>query len=167
MRIAAFDISLTETGWARVSDDGSAASGVLNPPMKGMERLRWIRNEVMVLALDAQLVVIEGYSFNRNPSMWQLAELGGVIRYALWEVDIVPVVIPPSTLKKFATGKGNAKKEDMLAAAIRRLNYERANHNEADALFLLHAGAHLVGRPLVAFPQAQVDALSKLLPLEA
>lgn len=46
------------------------------------------------------------------------------------------VSVPPSVIKKFATGKGNAKKEQMLAAA-QKIWDDVTDHNEADALWLL------------------------------
>lgn len=39
-------------------------------------------------------------------------------------------------IKKFWTGKGNAKKEDMMAEAVRR-GFTPKDHNEADAIALL------------------------------
>lgn len=43
----------------------------------------------------------------------------------------------PTTLKKFATGRGNAPKGAMLAAARERLGYRGLDDNEADALWIL------------------------------
>lgn len=45
--------------------------------------------------------------------------------------------VPVGTIKKHATGKGNANKEDMIEAAIRR-GHRPADDNEADALALLY-----------------------------
>ncbi|UNP29271.1 crossover junction endodeoxyribonuclease RuvC [Lysobacter gummosus] len=45
--------------------------------------------------------------------------------------------VPVGTIKKFATGKGNADKAAMIEAA-KRLGHEPADDNEADALALLH-----------------------------
>ena len=36
------------------------------------------------------------------------------MKYNLWEEMIHVDIIPPTTVKKFATGKGNASKEDMF-----------------------------------------------------
>ncbi|MBT2748252.1 hypothetical protein J7J64_17645 [Lysobacter sp. ISL-42] len=45
--------------------------------------------------------------------------------------------VPVGTIKKFATGKGNANKEAMIEAA-KRWGHEPADDNEADALALMH-----------------------------
>ena len=54
-------------------------------------------------------------------------------------VDITVETFHISTIKKFATGKGDADKDLMLAAAV--ANYQDQNiadDNQADALHLLH-----------------------------
>ena len=43
-----------------------------------------------------------------------------------------------TTIKKTATGNGNANKELMIAAAQGRLNYTGTDHNQADALWVMH-----------------------------
>ena len=45
--------------------------------------------------------------------------------------------VPVGTIKKHATGKGNASKDEMLTAAHLR-GYSPIDDNEADALALLH-----------------------------
>jgi Holliday junction resolvasome RuvABC endonuclease subunit len=47
--------------------------------------------------------------------------------------------IPVTTIKKFATGKGNASKEEMIAAARSR-GFNPVDDNSADALAILLAG---------------------------
>ncbi|GMU44616.1 MAG: hypothetical protein AMXMBFR25_26020 [Lysobacterales bacterium] len=45
--------------------------------------------------------------------------------------------VPVGTIKKHATGKGNASKDDVLSA-MRTLGHAPTDDNEADALALLH-----------------------------
>lgn len=45
--------------------------------------------------------------------------------------------VPVGTVKKHATGKGNANKDAMIAAAKEKLGYEGNDDNEADALWIL------------------------------
>lgn len=134
MKILALDLSLTRTGVARC--DGVR---VLVPPkdLRGMERLLYLEEAILERAADAELVVLEGYSFgSRGRAVVDIGELGGVIRLALYRRGIRFVDVPPATLKRYATGKGNASKEEVLAAAIRRLGYAGHDHNESDAMWL-------------------------------
>lgn len=133
--VVAFDLSLTCTGWADAS-----GYGVLIPPARcnrGIPRLQWIRAAVLERAAGAVLVVLEGYSFaSRGRAIISLGELGGVIRCALADAGTAWVDVPPSCRAMFATGKGNASKEQVLAEAIRKLGYEGHSNDEADALWL-------------------------------
>jgi Holliday junction resolvasome RuvABC endonuclease subunit len=44
--------------------------------------------------------------------------------------------IPVGTIKKHATGKGNASKEEMIEAAVAKWNIKKLDDNEADALWI-------------------------------
>jgi Holliday junction resolvasome RuvABC endonuclease subunit len=86
-----------------------------------------------------------------------------VIRLALHEAGIPFAVVQPSTLKRLATGKGNAGKDEVLAAAIRRLGFDGHDNNEADALWLLAAGHVWYGAPgAPQLPASHREALAKV-----
>jgi Holliday junction resolvasome RuvABC endonuclease subunit len=158
--IVAFNLSLTCTGWADAS-----GCGVLVPPTRcnrGIPRLLWIRSAILERAAGAALVVLEGYSFaSRGRAIISLGELGGVVRCALADSGVAWVDVPPSCRAMFATGKGNASKEQVLAEAIRKLGYQGHSNDEADALWLREmARAHYApGAPLSEKKRA---ALSKI-----
>lgn len=168
MNIAAFDLSLVATGWAESRD---SVSGVISfPKLRGIDRLIAIRNRVMVAARGADLVVLEGFAWGaKGNAVLDLAMLGGVVRVALTEAGLTYVEVNPSSLKKFATGKGNAKKDEVFAAAIRKLDYQGTDHNEADALWLLQmavvqytiSGSHPATGARSA-SSAQLDVLAKV-----
>jgi Holliday junction resolvasome RuvABC endonuclease subunit len=141
VNIVGLDLSLTATGVADTS-----GTSVLSTKLRGCERLAWLREEIVCLfpplndGTQDGLAVMEGYSYASANQAHQAGELGGVIRLALHEGGVPCIVVSPKTLKKYATGHGNAGKEEVLAAAIRRLNYEGHNNNEADALWLRQIG---------------------------
>lgn len=148
IKIVALDLSLSHTGWAVeiiAGDESHQASGAIMTKLVGMPRLAAIRDAVLEHAAGADVVVIEGYAFGQargTSQMHSTGELGGVVRLALYEAGILFVDVAPASLKKYATGRGNAKKEEMLAAAIRRLDYDGHDHNISDALWLLAMGVH-------------------------
>jgi crossover junction endodeoxyribonuclease RuvC len=157
--IVAFDLSLARTGWAQEIGFGVVVAGGT-----GLPRLIEIRRRVLELAHGAELVLVEGYSYgSKGSAVVNIGELGGVVRVALYEARHPVVEIPPSCLKRYATGKGNAPKDEVLAAAIRRLNYQGHDHNEADALWMVQMALARSGRPeAVAVPVAHREGLAKV-----
>lgn len=163
MNIVALDLSLTATGVASPAGTGIIES---QPGPDPFARLAAIRHEVLVWVDAADLVVLEGYGFGpqRGNAARELAELGGVIRMTLHDLGFAFVDVAPASLKKYATGKGNAAKEHVLAAAIRRLGYAGHNHNEADALWLrvMALDYYGVSDRVPPMPKAHRAALEKV-----
>ncbi len=162
------DLSLTGTGVARA--DGTVAVIKTNPHAypHPMERINAIMSQAFdhILGTDElpDLVVIEGYSYGSQSSQaHSIGQLGGVIKHELWK-DRVPVaIVPPSNLKKYATGRGNADKVAMIIAARERLSYDGQENNEADALWLRQIGLHRLGDVrAVPLPQTHLAALQKV-----
>ena len=81
------------------------------------------------------LVAIEGAAFGKPFQAFHLGELAGVIKYLLAVNRYTVILVPPTTLKKFATGKGNATKEEMNL--INRWEYHNSNDNIVDAFCLM------------------------------
>jgi crossover junction endodeoxyribonuclease RuvC len=73
-------------------------------------------------------------------------------------------VIAPSVLKKYATGSGNAAKDVVMAAAIKRYpDVDVVNNDVADATVLLAIGLRLAGIPLEdSLPATHLKALETL-----
>ena len=157
-RVLGLDLSLTATGYAYTDE----VVGTFKPKTRGMQRLRDIRSNLLELAHVADVVVLEGYAFARPNQAHQLGELGGVIRLELFERRIPYVEVAPAALKKFATGKGNAPKDAMIAAAIRRFGFEGSDNNEADAWMLRCMGLTYYAPTADAIPGYQLEALGKV-----
>jgi Holliday junction resolvasome RuvABC endonuclease subunit len=58
-------------------------------------------------------VFIEGYSMGSKGKVFNIAENTGILKHKLWLFDINFTEVPPTVIKKYATGKGNANKERM------------------------------------------------------
>lgn len=61
----------------------------------------------------ASKIHLEGYAFGAVGRVFQIAENTGALKYQIWKGGLSYDVIPPTVIKKFATGKGNANKEKM------------------------------------------------------
>ena len=157
MRILALDLSLTATGWCC---DG--VTGVIKPKTRGWERMNQITSAILDLHQDADIVVLEGYSYgSQGRAIVQIHGLGEIVRFKLWKAEVPYADVPPSTLKKFATGKGNAGKDEMISCAIRKFGFEGADNNEADA-YLLWQMAQDFYCGGTTLTQYQMNALAKV-----
>lgn len=144
-RVVGLDPSLSSSGLAL--PNGRVVL-VKYPKLRGPARLVAIRIaiEAMLVGCQPDIVVIEGYSYGlKGNAVTQLGELGGVLRVAMYELGMLYMEVPPTSLKKFATGKGNATKNDMVHAARTVLGYAGTNDDEADALWLRQVGLQVYG----------------------
>ena len=66
-----------------------------------------------ILKYGCEQVALEGYSYGSKGKIFHIAENTGVLKYKLFQNCIPVDIIAPTTIKKFATGKGNADKEMM------------------------------------------------------
>ena len=139
--ILALDLG-TSTGWALSSSDGPIVSGVESfKPRRfeggGMRFLRFKRWLTEVKGGGLGAVYFE--EVRRHQGVDAAHAYGGFMgTLTAWcEAHEIPYGgVPVGTIKRHATGKGNADKAAMIAAARAR-GFEPADDNEADALALL------------------------------
>jgi len=149
MNILALDLA-TKTGWALETDE-NRGSGVQEFILKrgespGMRFLRfraWLA-EIKKNAGKIDLVVFE-QAHHRGGAATQLCV--GLCTDALAfaaEIGAETMPVHSGTLKKWATGKGNAGKKAMIEAA-KGLGYHPIDDNHADAALLLEYAKSEVG----------------------
>lgn len=168
MRIMGIDPSMSGTGLSL--PDGSTL--VIRPRGKGDDRLREIADHIHVVAQAsrAELVVMEGlFGVYKGEAARVVPMVHGAIRLELLRLPVPYVVLNPTSLKRFATGKPSANKTDMALAALKRLGREYGTSDECDADWLRVAGRLVYGLPEVTgqdgpgvplrMPQAQLQAL--------
>lgn len=162
MRIAGLDPSLSRIGYAAPEHGGlfslTAHAGPEDPARRLAELEQMVDRYLRLYPPLPDLVVIEGYAYGAKQNREILGEIGGVIRRHLFRLDVRYVVVAPPTLKRFATGAGNADKFRMIAAA-ERLGAAPANHDEADAFHLRRIGRAAHGL-LGALEAHEIDALA-------
>jgi Holliday junction resolvasome RuvABC endonuclease subunit len=89
-------------------------------------------------------VAMEGYAFGSQMAN-MLGELGGMVKLTLLDFGIYPLIVPPTNLKKYVTGKGNGiSKSQMLLYVYKKWGVDFTDDNAADsyALARLVAGMH-------------------------
>lgn len=85
-------------------------------------------------AYDEVHVAMEGYANGRTFNREKMGELGGIVKLSHATVfGTDPTIVPPTSLKKFVTGKGTASKDDMVSAVQSKWAKDITNNNLADA----------------------------------
>ena len=141
--ILALDLGTT-TGWALRSRDGSITSGTMTfRPSRfeggGMRYLRfraWL-SEISHLARGIDRVVFEEVRAHAGTDAAHI--YGGFLAHlTAWceERELPYEGVPVGTIKRFATGKGNADKAAVIAA-LRERGFSPTDDNEADAIAIL------------------------------
>jgi len=140
----------TMTGWALRNQHGRIVSGTAHfRPRRfeggGMRYLRFERwlNETRNVAGGLDAVYFE--EVRRHAGVDAAHAYGGFLaQLTAWcEHHGIPYEgVPVGTIKHFITGKGNAKKEQVIAA-VKTLGHNPEDDNEADALALLHWAINL------------------------
>lgn len=148
--ILGLDLSLTSTGYCVLEDGKIKEIGTIKPKTRGMERIECIDIGIDDICAEnhvIDLVVIEGYSFgSKNTHAHSTGELGGIVKYNYWKGNYKTIIVPPTCLKKFVTGKGNAPKDVMMMKTLAKYGIEFNNNNECDAYCLAKMGqAYLEG----------------------
>jgi len=183
------DISLTASGlaWPDRHTATAGAGGLANPRTYVGERAG--RLGALAARLDddvhsrntrcggllPRLVVLEDFPAGstridpeRGYLWWRLIE-----RLTVQGVPVLPV--PPTTLKLYACGMGNANKREVIAGVqeffpdwpIMKTSkagkvLTTVDDNRADAVVLMAIGCELLGGPLVELPAKHRKALDKL-----
>jgi crossover junction endodeoxyribonuclease RuvC len=125
---------------------------------RGVQRLAdiqtWLNKQLFEIALnrwDVKDVAMEGTVLASHSAL-VLGELAATVKLTLWNKEILPLQIPPMTLKKYATGKGTSKKQEMLLQMYKRWGVEFNDDNAADA----YALARLAGGSNINAIEAQI-----------
>lgn len=166
------DWSLTNTGvtafvdgeWDRMTvktgpDDGTP-TGFLNRVHRiAGEIINWCDpREGDIWCIEGPSLHAKGAAVDRMFAGWWL------VMDDLTNHHAEPWVIAPSTLKKLATGKGNAGKDEVLLSTAKRLpEADVTNEHEADAAWLTVAASLIHGQPILELPANHTTGLKRIL----
>lgn len=175
-RVLGLDLSLASTGLADVTDGAvqvwrkrttgreDASLAARHTRLRGIVRdlSDWWADDRHTVPVD--LVAVEG------PSLGQARQGGQHDRAGLWWLVMhdlhsrgVPVAeIAPAARAKYATGKGNASKDAVVAAVTRRYQtvpVELIGNDTADALVLAAMAARALGHPIDDMPKLHLEAM--------
>lgn len=150
------DQSLSGFGMSVLAPDGHVTTVTAFTAAEfggGIDRLtkisHWLATQLTGIKARHRVrhVCMEGYSYGSAQGREEAGELGVMVKSALRQIlerpACYPTIVPPKMLKKFATGNGNATKEQMLESVFTRWDVDFAArfskalaHNAADAYAL-------------------------------
>jgi crossover junction endodeoxyribonuclease RuvC len=155
--ILGLDLSICHTGYSIGTQGKPIAYGEIttkprmfseNPHQDTFLRVNYIYNKLQLILskmYDNNIVGyvgIEGYamgvSSSKTKSLCDLAELGGLVKQYLHARNIPFLVVPPTTVKKYATGNGRSKKEEVQQAMYDKYQFHTTNNNIADACSIMN-----------------------------
>ncbi len=160
MIVVGLDLSLTASGVAQVSYfPGEGRHRIVLDRVQSAprgqsvearaERIGSIVRQIEQRLLRGSLVVIESPAYTRSVgSRHERSGLWWAVVSAAMRLECRVIEVTPTTRAKYATGKGNAGKRDVVAAVEKRYGVTPADDNEADAMVLAAIGYRLTGFPL-------------------
>jgi crossover junction endodeoxyribonuclease RuvC len=156
MKVVGLDLSLTCTGVAVATENGAITDRITSTGRADAtlhdraERLRLLQHKIRGHVTHADLVVIEGPSYgSTTPHQHDRSGLWWLVIADLRNLAYPVVEVAPKCRMRYATGRGNASKDDVLSAVIRRYPHIDVNGNdEADSLVLAAMGMRHLGAPL-------------------
>lgn len=84
-----------------------------------MERYQSIADWAIDILKDCTQVALEGYAYSATGKVFHIAENTGVLKYKMFQEGLPVTIVPPTEVKKYGSGKGNADKTAMHAAFLR------------------------------------------------
>lgn len=118
-------------------------------PIAELKRIQKIVEEIELIVGEFMptIAIIENLAFSirATSSLTQLAGLSFLVRDMLTNYHIPFYLCAPTTLKRFATGKGNSEKDHMILSAYKTYGVDNIDNNVADALFLAKIGSAMAG----------------------
>lgn len=169
MSIVGLDLGFNKFGVCSLSNAGVVSSFVLTSEEKKVDEHKFYKELSKQLASDrfihllvSNLVCIEK-PFGVHGYATKLHELLGILKYKLIDWNVPYVEIPQTTLKKFATGKGNAQKSEMVIKAYKEFGFEADTEDEVDAFWCMKVGeCLLIDASFLYFSKMRVESIKKL-----
>lgn len=136
------DQSLRSSGVAVVSESKESVylGRILPGKLTGVQRLAAVRTAIRDVLAAAPLVkfaALEGYAYDVGAGrVFELGEVGAVVKLALHDAGVPFIVVPPASLKQFVADHGQAKKEQMRQAVLKKWGQDVVQDDECDAFGL-------------------------------
>lgn len=164
VKVTGLDLSMTQTGVCHTGDELGITGPcwhVIKPKRVKDARLDEIVTQVMSHAAGSDLVLIEMLPPNmKGAGITGMVQ--GIVRLELQRAGTPYGDVGPSSLKKYATGKGGASKTEMALAALTRGGVQITNDNACDAWWLWAMASDHLGQPVFPLPKLNREKLNDI-----
>lgn len=164
MRFVGLDLS-TKTGLVIIDESGNVLTEkeITSKFKEDPKRMIDLTEQVLSHLEKNDIIAIEGFSYgSKGRGIAFQFGYGYSAQIALYTNDFKYLIVTPSQVKKFATGKGNASKESMILPIYKKWGYEHESDNVRDAFILAQiARATKINTELTKFQKEIIDTLKK------
>ena len=166
------DQSLTSPGVTVLNESGGveiATTVSVDDKLRGSARLAHIYRSFRSLVAPypypyIRRTALEGPSLGSTHREFDLGEVSGVTKIFLYSLTgCEPHVVPPTTLKSFATGNGLATKEDVLHVVKTIYGYDFGGRDDVADSFFLARICWAFDHPTLLRRRCELDALKAML----
>lgn len=166
------DSSLTGTGLVVLDDDKIVEQRLIiskptgKDPLSEMLRIMTIVEDIenSIIMFKPKLATMEGIAMGARGAITQLSGLNYLIRRMLVAHGVSFVIVAPTSLKKFVTGKGIGPKDVMMLEVYKKYGVSIPENNICDAFGLARMAYDLKNETKVTKPQQEtLDLLKKQL----
>jgi crossover junction endodeoxyribonuclease RuvC len=153
----------TKTGMVMIGEHGHLIyKSEITPKVTGdPERFMNLAEQVLVNLCKDDVICIEGFSYGSSGrGVSTQYGIGWLIRAELIRNGYTYTEVSPSAVKKFATGKGNEKKENMVLPIYKHWGFEHPSDNVRDAYVLAKIAQGMNG--ISKLTKYQMDVIKKI-----
>ena len=79
----------------------------------------WMNDKIQSFISDCDYIAVEDYAFGANGVVFDIGEFVGFVKISAFQKNIPLRLYDPNSIKKFATGSGNADKITMYDAFVK------------------------------------------------
>ena len=164
MRFVGLDLS-TKTGLVIIDKSGNVLTEkeITSKVKQDPQRMIDLTEQVLSHLEKDDVIAIEGFSYgSRGKGIAFQFGYGYSVQIALYTNDFNYLIVTPSQVKKFATGKGNASKDNMILPIYKKWGYEHESDNVRDAFVLAQiARATKTSVELTKYQKEVINSLNK------
>lgn len=140
--VIGIDASLTSTGFCILYEDvkNMKLLAVKGGKLRGAERLAYFQEQLVYLLTEytPKFALIENYAYSVGVGgrVFDVGELGGVVRLTLFQQSVPYDVVAPPSVKKYITGSGRCEKDVIIKEVYKNYGIDTNDNNLADAVVI-------------------------------